>query len=91
MPTVGIISTSLLLAFLLLPKLKETATNRNERLSLTIITSDSHCFVDFEDKTAPETIFNGQYEKSNADTAERYPVRKLVGICIVCEMAARIL
>lgn len=86
--TVNVVST-FLLAFLLLPKLRETATKYNTRPNVTFVTSDTHFFVDFKEKTAPEGIFNHMNEKSNANMDERYPTSKLLEVYIVREMAAR--
>ncbi|MCJ1380925.1 hypothetical protein MMC17_004034 [Xylographa soralifera] len=86
--TVNVVST-FLLAMLLLPKLKETAIKFNTRPTLTIVTSDTHFFVDFKEKDAPEGIFNHMNEKSNANMDERYPTSKLMEVYIVREMAAR--
>ena len=81
--------STFLLAFLLLPKLKETATKLNTRPNLTIVTSDSHFFVDFNERNAPEGILNRMNQKSNFDPNSNYPTTKLLGIYIVREMAAR--
>ena len=86
--TTNVVST-FLLAFLLLPKLRETAVKFNTRPTLTIVTSDTHFFVDFNEKTAPEGIFNNLNDKSKANMGERYPVTKLVEVFVVREMAAR--
>ena len=75
MPTINGISTALL-ALLLLQKLKETATEHNERQSLTFITSDLLFFVDFLEKAVRDKIFDGH-------------VMKLIGIRIVREMVER--
>ncbi|KAL1855157.1 hypothetical protein Plec18167_002144 [Paecilomyces lecythidis] len=86
--TVNVVST-FLLAFLLLPKLKETATRFNTRPNLTIVTSEVHCTVDFKEKDAPEGIFNYLNDESKADMAVRYPTSKLLEVFFVREMAAR--
>ena len=86
--TVNCFST-FLLAFLLLPKLRKTAVNFNTRPNITIVTSDSHFFVDFDERTAPQGIFNRLNEKSSFDPGTRYPTSKLLGIYIVREMAAK--
>lgn len=87
--TVNVVST-FLLAFLLLPKMRETATKFNTRPNLSIVTSDTHFFVDFKERNAPEGIFNNMNDKSighNMD--ERYPTSKLLEVFVVREMAAR--
>jgi NAD(P)-dependent dehydrogenase (short-subunit alcohol dehydrogenase family) len=86
--TVNVVST-FLLAFLLLPKLKETAAKFNTRPVLSIVSSEMHLLVDFEEKTAPEGIFNRLNEKSKANMAERYSITKLMEVYIVREMTTR--
>jgi NAD(P)-dependent dehydrogenase (short-subunit alcohol dehydrogenase family) len=88
MLTVNVVST-FLLAFLLLPKLKETAIKFNTRPNLTFVTSDTHFIVDFNEKDAPEGIFNHMNEKSTANVELRYATSKLMEIYIAREMAAR--
>ncbi|KAI1477296.1 putative short-chain dehydrogenase/reductase family protein [Daldinia eschscholtzii] len=86
--TVNVVST-FLLAFLMLPKLKETATRFNTQPRLTIVTSDTHYFVDFPEKDAPEGIFKYMNDREKFDTRSRYPTSKLMEVFVVREMAAR--
>ena len=86
--TVNVVST-FLLAFLLLPKLKDTAAKFNTRPNLTIVTSDTHFFIDFHERTAPEGIFKNMNDKAKANMPERYPTSKLMEVFTVREMAAR--
>jgi len=86
--TVNVVST-FLLAFLLLPKLREIAIKFNTRPNLTIVTSETHFLVDFNEKTAPEGIFNHMNKKSNVNMGQRYATSKLMEVYIVREMAAR--
>jgi NAD(P)-dependent dehydrogenase (short-subunit alcohol dehydrogenase family) len=86
--TTNVVST-FLLAFLLLPKLRETATKFNVRPILSIVSSETHYFVDFPEKDAPEGIFNNMNDESKANMAARYPTSKLMEVYIVREMAAR--
>jgi NAD(P)-dependent dehydrogenase (short-subunit alcohol dehydrogenase family) len=86
--TVNVIST-FLLAFLLLPKLKQTAVQFQTRPVLTVVSSEAHLIVDFVEKDAPEGIFNNLNDKSKANMDDRYPVSKLMEIFIVREMAAQ--
>ncbi|KAG5777614.1 hypothetical protein H9Q73_008721 [Fusarium xylarioides] len=88
MLTVNVIST-FLLAYLLLPKLRETAARYNTRPNLTIVTSDMHYTVDFKEKDAPEGIFSCLNNPKKADMANRYPLSKLLEVFIVREMAAQ--
>ena len=86
--TVNVVST-FLLALLMLPKLKETAAKFNTRPNLSVVTSDTHFFVDFKEGSAPEGIFNHMNKKSNANIDERYPTSKLMEVFLVREMASR--
>ncbi|KAF4986334.1 hypothetical protein FDECE_16002 [Fusarium decemcellulare] len=88
MLTVNVVAT-FLLAFLLLPKLKETAARYNTRPNLSIVTSDMHYTVDFKERDAPEGIFNNLNDEEKADMANRYPLSKLLEVFVVREMAAR--
>lgn len=86
--TVNVIST-MLLAFLLLPKLKATATQFNTRPHLTFVSSPGHYFVDFKEKDDPAGIFAGLRNEKKADMVKRYSTSKLLAVYIVREMAAR--
>ncbi|TVY64057.1 Short chain dehydrogenase atnD [Fusarium oxysporum f. sp. cubense] len=88
MVTVNVVST-FLLALLLLPKLRETAARYNTRPNLTVVSSDMHYTVDFNEKDAPEGIFNSLNNEKGADMVSRYPITKLLEVFIVREMAAR--
>lgn len=88
MLTVNVVST-FLLAFLLLPKLKETANRFNTQPNLTVVTSEAHYMVDFEEKDAPEGIFNNLNDKTKANVPARYPTSKLMEIFVIREMATR--
>jgi len=89
MVTVNVVST-FLLAFLMLPKLKATAAQFNTKPRLTFVTSDTHFLVDFNEKDAPEGIFNRLNDKAKSmkNQSERYPTTKLMQVFIVREMAA---
>lgn len=86
--TVNVVST-FLLAFLLLPKLRQTATQFNTRTVLSIVSSEVHQMVDFEEKDAPEGIFNRLNDQSKSKMDTRYPTSKLMEVFVVREMAAR--
>ncbi|ETN44695.1 uncharacterized protein HMPREF1541_10365 [Cyphellophora europaea CBS 101466] len=88
MLTVNVVST-FLLAFLLLPKLRDTATRFQTTAHLTVVSSDGHFLVDFPEKDAPEGIFNALNDKSKTRTQDRYPVTKLMEVFVVRELAAR--
>ncbi|KAH7348787.1 short chain dehydrogenase [Rhexocercosporidium sp. MPI-PUGE-AT-0058] len=86
--TVNVIST-LLLAFLMLPKMKETASRFNTTPNLTIVSSGAHAHVDFAERDAEEGIFNRLNDEGKTDMTTRYPTSKLLPIYIVREMAER--
>ncbi|OTA95459.1 hypothetical protein M434DRAFT_69350 [Hypoxylon sp. CO27-5] len=86
--TINVVST-FLLAFLMLPKLKETAVRFNTQPRLTIVTSDTHYFVDFPEKDAPEGIFNNMNNREKSSISGRYATSKLMEVFVVREMAAR--
>jgi NAD(P)-dependent dehydrogenase (short-subunit alcohol dehydrogenase family) len=88
MLTVNVVST-FLMAFLLLPKLRETAARYNTRPNLTIVTSDLHYTVDFNERNAPEGIFNNMNDESKGNITSRYPTTKLLEVFVVREMAAQ--
>jgi NAD(P)-dependent dehydrogenase (short-subunit alcohol dehydrogenase family) len=87
--TVNVVST-FLLAFLMLPKLKETARKFNVRPVLTIVSSEAHLFADWVEKTAPEgELFNVMNDEKTASMMNRYPVSKLLGVFIIKEFLER--
>lgn len=79
--TVNVVST-FLLAALVLPKLKETATRFNTRPTLTITTSEVHGHTNFPQKSAPEGhIFDVVNDKAMVDNwNDQYPVSKLLEV-----------
>lgn len=86
--TVNVIST-FLLAFLLLPKLKETAKAHKVEPRIVIVTSEMHGFVGWTpyDK---EDIFAVISDQKTANMTERYPVSKLMEVLVVREIAPRL-
>jgi NAD(P)-dependent dehydrogenase (short-subunit alcohol dehydrogenase family) len=88
MITVNVVST-ILLALLLLPKLRESAKKYSTRPNLTFVVSDAHMFIDFPEKDAPEGIFNHLKDKSKAKMNDRYALSKLMEIFAIREMAER--
>ncbi|PSN61545.1 short chain dehydrogenase [Corynespora cassiicola Philippines] len=87
--TVNVIST-MLLALLLLPKLKESAETFKIRPNVTIVASGVHAFAKFEEKDAPlGDLFDRLRQALRPeDMEERYEVSKLLIIfCIraLCE------
>ena len=87
--TVNVVST-MLLALLLLPKLKATSNNFNRRPNLTIVSSGIHYQTDLPERSAPEgKIFETLAVKEKADMPQRYPVSKILEIFAVREIAAQ--
>jgi NAD(P)-dependent dehydrogenase (short-subunit alcohol dehydrogenase family) len=85
--TVNVVST-FLLAFALLPKLKETARKFNTRPTLTVVSSEVHEWATFEESKAPEgKIFERLNEKvvngKKVGLGNRYQVSKLLEILFV--------
>jgi NAD(P)-dependent dehydrogenase (short-subunit alcohol dehydrogenase family) len=85
--TVNVVST-FLLAFALLPKLKETSQKFNTRPTLTVVSSEVHEWTPFEERKAPEGgIFERLNEKSvggkEVGLGNRYQVSKLMEILFV--------
>ncbi len=90
--TVNVIAT-FLLAFALLPKLKETASKFNTRPNLTIVSSEVHAWAAFEERKAPDgQIFktlSTKPEKMAGVMEERYQVSKLLEVLTIRAMADR--
>lgn len=104
MIAVNVIST-FLMALLVLPKLRETSSKFNVTPMLSIVTSETHGFVNFP-KMDSQDVFEKLNDKETANMAERYspqfssaelaenmlsryPMSKLVGILYGRELAAR--
>ncbi|KJZ69441.1 hypothetical protein HIM_11170 [Hirsutella minnesotensis 3608] len=85
--TVNVVSP-FLLAFLLLPKLKETARRFNTFPTMTFTCSEVHNFTVFAEKNEPD-IFGALSDKSKANMADRYFLSKLLQLFAVREMASR--
>lgn len=82
--TVNVVST-FLLAFALLPKLRETAKKFNTRPNLTIVSSEVHEWATFDERKAPDgKIFEKLNEKvvngKNVNLGNRYQVSKLLEV-----------
>ncbi|KAH6878551.1 hypothetical protein BKA58DRAFT_308294 [Alternaria rosae] len=85
--TVNVVST-FLLAFALLPKLKDTASKFNTRPTLTIVSSEVHEWATFDEKNAPEgKLFERLNEKvvngKEVGLSNRYQVSKLLELLFV--------
>lgn len=88
--TTNVIST-FLLAFLMLPKLKETASKFHTRPVLSIVTSEVHHWSPFtEARNAAEGhIFDDFSDEKKAVMSDRYQMSKLCEVFIVRQMAAQ--
>jgi retinol dehydrogenase 12 len=85
--TVNVFST-FLLAFLMLPKLRETAQKYNVQPHLTIVASDVHFIAKFREQDS-QNIFAALDDKSKATLGfERYSTSKLLEVLVVREMAS---
>lgn len=86
--TVNVVST-LLLAVLLLPKLRESGSKFNTTPHLTIVTTEVHGFAKFEERKA-DNIFEKLSDRAAYDVQDhRYPVSKLVQLFAARELATR--
>jgi NAD(P)-dependent dehydrogenase (short-subunit alcohol dehydrogenase family) len=91
--TVNVVST-FLLAFALLPKLRETASKFNTRPTLTVVSSEVHEWAAFQERHAPEgKIFERLREPvvngKNVNQMDRYQVSKLLEVLVVREFCKR--
>ncbi|MCJ1473923.1 hypothetical protein MMC13_002579 [Lambiella insularis] len=84
--TTNVIST-FLLALMILPKMRETASRYNTTPRLTIVSSDVHAWTDLPERASP-SIFDKLSDKETADMASRYPVSKLLEVFYVRALAA---
>ena len=85
--TVNVVST-FLLAFALLPKMRDTATKFNTRPTLTIVSSEVHHWTKFKERLAPEGhLFERLNQKEVAgkkvSMQDRYMVSKLLEVLFV--------
>jgi NAD(P)-dependent dehydrogenase (short-subunit alcohol dehydrogenase family) len=86
--TTNVVSLALL-AFLLHPKLRETAERYNTPSHLTVTGSELHEFAKFKERKVPNgQIFATLNDKATANMRERYHVSKLLEIFVVRQMAA---
>ncbi|KAJ4386429.1 hypothetical protein N0V93_009324 [Gnomoniopsis smithogilvyi] len=81
--TVNVIST-FLMALLLLPTLKRTASRVNTQTRLTIVSSDAHFMASFNERTSPK-IFDAF--KSATVPPDRYQTSKLLQLFAVRQLA----
>jgi len=83
--TVNVIST-FLMAFLLLPKLRESALKFHILPCLTIVSSDGHFQAHFRERSAPNT-FDALDDPRSKFQSDIYNVSKLIEILIVRQLA----
>jgi len=78
--TTNVVST-FLLALMILPKLRETATKYNVTPRLTIVSSEVHNFTPFTERSSP-SIFDKLNDKATANMGDRYerPARSTLWI-----------
>ena len=86
--TTNVVSMSLL-AFLLYPKLRETANNYNKQTHFTVTGSELYEVAKFKERRAPAgQLFATLNDESKAKMLDRYNVSKLLAIFVVKQIAA---
>lgn len=86
--TTNVVST-FLLAFLLLPKLKETAQKHNVHPHLVIVSSEVHFLTNLPERNDPSgQIFSTLNDKSKARMRQRYNDSKLLEVFAVRQLVA---
>ncbi|SLM34748.1 short-chain dehydrogenase [Lasallia pustulata] len=85
--TTNVVST-FLLALMILPKLRETASKFNVTPHLVIVSSEVHAFTSFSEKSSAN-IFKTLNDKETANMRDRYNVSKLLEVFYTRELAAR--
>ncbi|KAK0511691.1 hypothetical protein JMJ35_006264 [Cladonia borealis] len=86
--TTNVISMSLL-AFLLYPKLRETADKYNTQTHFTVTGSELYEYAKFKERKAPAgQLFVTLNDETKANMSDRYNVSKLLAIFVVKQMAA---
>lgn len=84
--TVNVLST-FLMALLLLPALRRTATRFNAAPHLTIVSSDAHVVTNFRCRHAPSVL---QALRGDADILSRYGDTKLLQLLLARELAQKL-
>ena len=86
--TTNVVAMSLL-AFLLHPKLCETATKYNTQTHITVTGSELYEVASFKERKAPAgQLFATLNDKSKANMSDRYNVSKLLAVFVVKQIAA---
>ncbi|KAL9624862.1 MAG: hypothetical protein Q9160_000909 [Pyrenula sp. 1 TL-2023] len=86
--TVNVIST-FLLAYLILPKLRQTASKFNKHTNLTIVSSEVHEWVSLPEHKTPD-LYAALNDPKTADMDNRYPISKLLEILYLRELTSRL-
>jgi NAD(P)-dependent dehydrogenase (short-subunit alcohol dehydrogenase family) len=88
MITTNVVSLALL-AFLLHPKLRETAMKYNTQTHFTVTASELYEVAKFKERKAPAgQLFATLNDKSKANMGDRYNISKLLAIFVIKQMAA---
>ncbi|KAI9840936.1 MAG: putative secondary metabolism biosynthetic enzyme [Sclerophora amabilis] len=85
--TTNVVST-FLLALLILPKLRETATRFNTLPHLVIVSSEVHFFTTFSERNQ-DSIFDTLNAKETANMEDRYNLSKLLEVLAVREISSQ--
>jgi NAD(P)-dependent dehydrogenase (short-subunit alcohol dehydrogenase family) len=86
--TTNVVSTALL-AFLVHPKLSETAKKFNTQTHLTYTGSELYVIAKLKEQTAPPgQLFAYLNDEKKANMGDRYNVSKLLGLFVIKQMAA---
>ncbi|KAI9777898.1 MAG: hypothetical protein M1816_004387 [Peltula sp. TS41687] len=85
--TINVMST-FLLALLILPKLRETATRFNTLPRLVVVSSEVSFLTSFNERKSPN-ILQTLNDQSTANMDDRYPISKLLEVFLVRELARR--
>jgi NAD(P)-dependent dehydrogenase (short-subunit alcohol dehydrogenase family) len=86
--TVNVIST-ILLALLLVPKLKEQVSEHGTTPRICIVSSEVHAWTKYKEQDSKD-IFTTLSDKQTANMDERYPTSKLMEVLLVRELAPRL-
>lgn len=81
--------STFLLAFLLLPKLSQTAKEAGLLTHCTIVSSEVHGWTSFKEREA-ENVFEKLDEEKSADMGDRYQLSKLLEILVVRHIKASV-
>lgn len=83
--TINVVST-FLLAVLVLPALRRSASRHNITPTITVVSSELHSMTNFPERTAQPSIFAHLSDEATADMKDRYNLSKLLVVFIVREL-----